>query len=87
MKTEYIRVRIEPRLKKSAESLFDQLGLSSSEAITLFYKQVELHRGLPFAVRLPEANAETISAMESTDKDEGLTRCNDADDMFERLGI
>ncbi|WP_346355274.1 type II toxin-antitoxin system RelB/DinJ family antitoxin [Azotosporobacter soli] len=87
MKTAYVRARIEPKLKESVESLFAQLGMSSSEAISLFYRQCELNRGLPFPVRLPEPNKETIAAMEATDKGEGLTRAKDAEDMFGRLGI
>ena len=56
-KTEMIRARVEPELKRQAEDLFSALGLSATEAITLFYKQVTMHRGLPFDVRIP--NAET----------------------------
>src|SRR5437764_13266121 len=41
--------------------LLQELGLTPTEAITLFYKQVTLHRGLPFAVELP--TAETREAM------------------------
>ena len=48
-KTEMIRARVEPELKREAEELFLGLGLSATEAITLFYRQVTLHRGLPFS--------------------------------------
>ncbi|MCB0184303.1 MAG: type II toxin-antitoxin system RelB/DinJ family antitoxin, partial [Caldilineaceae bacterium] len=34
--------------------VFQALGLTSSQAITLFYRQVQLQQGLPFAVRLPQ---------------------------------
>ena len=57
-KTGMIRARIEPEVKREAEELFAALGLSATEAITLFYKQVAVHRGLPFEVRLP--NTATI---------------------------
>ena len=60
-KTEMIRARIEPDLKHKAEGVFETLGLTPTEAITLFYKQVTLQRGLPFVVRLP--NATTRKAM------------------------
>jgi addiction module antitoxin, RelB/DinJ family len=60
-KTEMIRARVEPELKHAAEAVLKELGLTPTEAITLFYKQVTLHRGLPFAVELP--NAETREAM------------------------
>lgn len=53
-KTATIRARIEPELKWQAEELFSQLGLSVTQAITLFYKQVTLQKGLPFAVKIPE---------------------------------
>jgi DNA-damage-inducible protein J len=61
-KTETIRARVEPALKHEAEAVFSQLGLSATEAITLFYKQVTLQHGLPFAVKLP--NAETREALQ-----------------------
>ena len=60
-KTETIRARVEPGLKGRAESVLQTLGLTPTAAITLFYKQVALHRGLPFAVRIP--NAATRKAM------------------------
>jgi len=43
-----IHARIDPRLKKSAERVFKQIGISTTEAIRLFLKQVELHRGFLF---------------------------------------
>ena len=60
-KTEMIRARVEPELKCQAEEVFSGLGLSPTEAITLFYRQVTLHNGLPFSVKIP--NAETIAAL------------------------
>ena len=54
-KTAMIRARVEPDLKHDAEAIFTRLGLSATEAITLFYKQVTLRHGMPFAVRIPNA--------------------------------
>ena len=70
-KTEMIRARVEPELKREAEETFSTLGLSATEAITLFYRQVALHRGLPFAVRVP--NAETAEAIRQARAGEGIT--------------
>ena len=70
-KTEMIRARVEPELKYQAEDVFSKLGLSPTEAITLFYAQVTLHKGLPFAVKVP--NAETIEALRQARSGEGLT--------------
>jgi DNA-damage-inducible protein J len=63
-KTEMIRARVEPDLKHDAEIVLEKLGMTPTEAITLFYKQVKLHRGLPFPVRIP--NKETIRAIRET---------------------
>ena len=76
-KTEMVRVRVEPELKSQAEEVFSELGLSATEAITLFYTQVTLHRGLPFAVRIP--NAETTEALRQARVGEGLTEYDDLD--------
>lgn len=54
-KSEMIRARVEPALKHEAETVLDKLGMTPTEAITLFYKQVTLYRGLPFPVRIPNA--------------------------------
>ena len=78
-KTEMIRARVEPELKSQAEEVFSELGLSATEAITLFYTQVTLHRGLPFAVRVP--NAETIEALRQARAGEGFTEYADLEDL------
>ena len=71
--------------EKNVENIFEQLGLTTTEAINLFYKQVELHRGLPFEVKIP--NQETKATFEKTDSQEELINCEDVEDMFEQLGI
>ena len=78
-KTEMIRARVEPDLKHDAEAVFSTLGMSPTEAITLFYKQVTLQHGLPFEVRIP--NAETLEAMQQAREREGLTVYASLDDL------
>ena len=80
-----VRARIEPELKKHTEEIFKQLGLSVTQAITLFYKRVEARKGLPFNVVIP--TPETLETFEATDADKDLVVCKDADDMFHKLGI
>ncbi len=84
-KTAVISARISPDLKRSAEQVFKELGLTTTQAITLFYKQVELERGLPFAVRVP--NDVTVNALEEARTRQGLANFNTLDDLFEDLGI
>ena len=52
-KTTVITARIDPALKEDTEQILRQLGLTPSQAITLFYRQVTLLDGLPFPVSLP----------------------------------
>ena len=52
-KSANLYARIEPELKEQAESILTALGIPASNAITMFYKQIILHKGLPFAVKLP----------------------------------
>ncbi|ABD86939.1 RelB antitoxin [Rhodopseudomonas palustris BisB18] len=60
-KTGYINARVEPKLKKQAEAVLDKIGLSTTDAVTIFLKQLVAQRGLPFSVNVP--NRETIKAM------------------------
>lgn len=69
-KTATIRARVEPALKEEAETVFSQLGLSATQAIRLFYRQVTLQHGLPFEVKVP--NAETREALRQAVEREDL---------------
>ena len=74
-KTETIRARVEPELKREAELVLKSLGLSPADAIRLFYRQVTMRRGLPFAVELP--NVETRDAMDEALEGKGLSEWPD----------
>ena len=62
MATSNISVRVDAQLKKNAESLFEDLGLTMSAAITMFLKCAVNNDAIPFEVkRVP--NAETRAAL------------------------
>jgi len=84
-KTATVRARLEPGLKEKAEGILQRLGLSSTQAITLYYKQIEMNNGLPFDVVVPSDI--TKRTMDDTDSGEGLILCEDAEDMFKKLGV
>lgn len=83
MKTATVRARIEPELKHDVESVLVQLGLSFSEAIELFLRQVKLNNGIPFDIRIP--NKVTTKTFKNTDKGKGLVRHKNAKAMFDQL--
>ena len=78
-----IRARVDPSLKRDAETVFTQLGLTATDAITLFYTQVTLRSGLPFAVRIP--NAETQEALRQAASEEDLVEYGSLDELKERF--
>ncbi len=84
-KSAMVRARIEPKLKTQAESILHRVGLNPTQAITIFYKQVELHQGLPFGVLIPTTT--TTRTFDSTDAGRDLTICKDTPDLFKKLGI
>ncbi len=64
-KSATINARIDQKLKYRAENVLHKIGLSSAEAIRLFYSQVCLHHGLPFNVKIP--NTVTQKAIQDAD--------------------
>ena len=84
-KSAMVRARLEPTLKDHAETVFHRLGLNATQAITIFYRQVELRDGLPFDVVVPTAT--TQRTFEASEAGRDLVVCEDADDMFRKLGI
>jgi DNA-damage-inducible protein J len=84
-KTATVRARIRPQLKDRAERVFHRLGLNATQAITIFYRQVELRNGLPFDVAIPSLT--TRRTFEATDAGRDLVVCKDAADLFKKLGL
>jgi DNA-damage-inducible protein J len=82
-KTAMIRARTDEKLKEQVEGIFHKLGMTTTEAINLFYRQVRVHRGLPFLVRLP--NAETRRTLEKSARGEDVKTFKNIDELFKDL--
>ena len=80
MKTTVIHARVEPQTKAKAEIVLRQLGLTPTEAIRIFYKQILLRRGLPFAVEVP--NHLTRETLDKSRRGEDVERFDSLDEMF-----
>ncbi len=66
-KTSTITVRLDPQVKQNAEAVLKALGLTTSQAVNLFFTQVSLNRGIPFDVHIPnKATAEAIKRIGRT---------------------
>lgn len=71
-----LNIRVDDTLKKQAELIFSDLGLSLSTATTMFLKQVVRHNGIPFELRADpfysvENQARLLIAKERMEKNGG----------------
>ena len=82
-RTATIRARVEPDLKNDVEKLLHRLGMTTTEAITMFYSQIRLRQGLPFPVEVP--NATTRKTFEATDRGVDINTFDSIEAMFEEL--
>ena len=84
-----IQHRIDHALQKKAEKILNMLGITPSQANTMFYKAIVHRNSLPFP--LPEVypdeipNAQLQKAFEEADREEGIEDFEDTNEMFERL--
>ncbi len=79
-KTEVINTRAEPKIKRAFTRVLKPLGLTATDAISLFIHQVVLEKGLPFPVRIP--NKETQKAMRNVLKGKGTKRHESFEDLM-----
>ncbi|MBV9393399.1 MAG: type II toxin-antitoxin system RelB/DinJ family antitoxin [Methylobacteriaceae bacterium] len=78
-----INVRIEPALKERAEHVFAALGVSMSDAIGMFLRQVVMRRGMPFDLAIP--NADTLAAFEELERGGGEVSHGSTRELFDEL--
>lgn len=70
MKTSIINARVKPELKGDVEQILSKLGISTTQAITMFFEQIRINRGIPFSLQLP--NDETLEAMQDARDNKNL---------------
>jgi DNA-damage-inducible protein J len=79
------RARVEPEVKREAEKILSDCGLTASQAISLFYRQVILERGMPFQIK--SFNEKTRRVLKNSEKGIEVEQFESADALFEDLGI
>jgi len=80
MKTAVVHARIEPQTKQEAEGVLRRLGLTPTEAIRIFYRQISLKGGLPFPVAIP--NELTSSTLEKSRRGEEIEEFESVEALF-----
>ena len=82
-KSATITVRLDPQVKQNAETVLKTLGLTTSQAVTLFFTQVSLNQGIPFDVHIP--NAATARVIETGLAGKRLHPAVNLDDLITQL--
>lgn len=67
-KTDTLNIRIEPELKKEVETTLNDLGMNIADAVTIFLKQVVMTDSIPFIIKKPKFNKETLEAIKEADE-------------------
>ncbi len=82
-KTAYINARVEQKLKRDAEKVFRRVSVNTSDAVSMFLRQVVLQHGMPFEVRIP--NAESRKAIAALRAGKGKIYRGDTKDILDRI--
>lgn len=61
-----INIRVDEKLKKQAEEIFEEIGLGMTSALTIFLKAVVRNNGIPFSLEIP--NKDTIEAFKEVEE-------------------
>ena len=86
---EQISLRVDDDVKRRAEQVLDDIGLSMSAAINVFLRKVAREHRIPFELSADELNAETVEAIQELSRmkaDPGLGKTyTDVDQMMDKL--
>ena len=77
-------IRIDDRLKREADEMFDELGMNTSVAVKIFLTRFVKTGKFPFEIEIPESkpNQETIQAFKETEQ---MIQQNDLKENTESL--
>jgi len=84
-KSATINARIDEQTKKKAQSILKILNIPMSEAISMFLRQIILHKGIPFEIKIP--NEVTLKAHELAKEGKEIHKYENLEDLFEALEI
>lgn len=66
-KTSSIHIRVDPEVKEQVENILDTLGMTATEAINIYLKQIILNYGIPFEIKNPQFNDEMLEAIKEAE--------------------
>ena len=78
--TAVVHARIDAATKNATEKILEALGMTPTEAIRLFYRQIALRKEFPVELHLP--NKLTASTLDQSDRDKGIERFDSLDQLY-----
>jgi DNA-damage-inducible protein J len=80
-----VRARVNSDVKHDVESVLNRLGITMSEAISLYLSQIQLEGGIPFAIKIP--NKATLKTFTETDRRKNLKKAKNVREIFKKAGF
>ena len=84
-KTATLTVRLDPKVKMEAQKVLSKLGITTSQAVTMYFNQISEEKGLPFRPHIP--NEETERAIQDALAGRNLKSFDNVQDLFKDLGL
>ncbi len=86
-----IQIRVDDGLKTASDSLFEELGTTTNEAIKMFLRKAIRTKSIPFSISMNDFNAATIEAFEEIDAIKSgeieSKSYSSSDELFNDLGL
>lgn len=81
-----INVNVDENVKEQAKQTLEYLGTNFTNVINMLLRQIILTESIPFEIKIPKLNTETIKAIEDTEKGIGLSKgYTDLNEMWRDL--
>ena len=81
-----INVNVDEKVKEQAKQTLEYLGTNFTNVINMLLRQIILTESIPFEIKIPKLNTETIKAIEDTEKGIGLSKgYTDLNEMWRDL--
>lgn len=80
-----VRARVDETLKQEAAAILATMGLTVSDFVRIGLTRVVSEQGLPFEMKVP--NRLTAETLAGSERGEDVHQAEDAEDLFDQLGI
>ena len=75
-----VHARIDQATKSATEKVLDAIGMTPTEAIRLFYRQIALRNSFPLELHIP--NKVTASVLAKSDKDQEVEHFDSPAELY-----